>query len=66
MKYTLTLIVSVLFLLVGCSSIPENPKLSFGKKCEVSKDGTVVTSHIWIYDGSSDLTATKESCNNIE
>lgn len=63
MKYTLGLITSVLFLLVGCSSIPENPRLSFGKKCEVSKDGTVVTSHIWIYDKTQDLTATKESCN---
>ena len=50
-------------ILVGCSSIPDNPKLSFGKKCEVSQDGTVVTSHIWIYDKTQDLTASKESCN---
>tara|TARA_B100001113_G_scaffold285971_1_gene241346 strand:- start:1262 stop:1459 length:198 start_codon:yes stop_codon:yes gene_type:complete len=62
MKYTLGLITSVLFLLVGCSSIPENPRMSFGKKCEVSKDGTTVTSHVWIYDKTTGLTANKESC----
>jgi uncharacterized protein YceK len=50
-------------ILVGCSSIPENPKLSFGKKCEVSEDGTVVSSHVWVYDGETGLTASKESCN---
>ena len=65
MKAIWILIVSS-FLFVSCSSIPDNPKLSFGKKCEVSEGGTVVTSHVWVYDGSMDLTATKESCYNIE
>tara|TARA_B100001057_G_C22178662_1_gene692398 strand:+ start:301 stop:495 length:195 start_codon:yes stop_codon:yes gene_type:complete len=61
MKYTLG-IIAVLFVLSGCSSIPENPRMSFGKKCEVSKDGTTVTSHVWIYDKTTGLTANKESC----
>ena len=63
MKHTVVGLIAVLFLLVGCSSMPDNPRLSFGKKCEVSKDGTVVTSHVWIYDKTQDLTANKESCN---
>ena len=60
----LVLIFSIL--LFSCSSIPSNPTLSFGKKCEVSADGTVVTSHIWVYDKTEDLTADIESCNIIE
>ncbi len=63
MKHIVVGLIAVLFLLVGCSSMPDNPRLSFGKKCEVSKDGTVVTSHVWIYDKTQDLTANKESCN---
>jgi uncharacterized protein YceK len=61
MKYTLG-VIAVLVVLSGCSSIPENPRMSFGKKCEVSKDGTTVTSHVWIYDKTTGLTANKESC----
>jgi uncharacterized protein YceK len=63
----LILVLSTLILLVGCSSIPSNPAVSFGKKCEVGADGTtVVSSHVWVYDKTRGLTASEESCNNID
>ena len=63
----LVLVLSTLVLLTGCSSIPSNPALSFGKKCEVGADGTtIVSSHVWVYDKTRGLTASEESCNNTD
>ena len=63
MKIFTTLVLSSL-LLVGCA-VPQNPSLSWGKKCTVS-DNQVGWSHLWIYDKDKGLDATKENCKLIE
>ena len=63
---TLLVTLALIFALTGCSSIPENPKMAFGKKCEVTPDGTVVTSHVWVYDGEAVLTASKDNCEELD
>tara|TARA_Y100000588_G_scaffold139303_1_gene153168 strand:- start:564 stop:767 length:204 start_codon:yes stop_codon:yes gene_type:complete len=63
---TLLVTLALIFALTGCSSIPENPKMAFGKKCEVTPDGTVVTSHVWIYNKETGLTANKDDCEQLE
>jgi len=45
----------------GCSVIPKDPRMSVGKKCDV-RDGSTVSSYIWIYGKEGGLTASKEQC----
>ena len=65
MKYTLG-IIAVLFVLSGCSSIPENPRMSFGKKCSVTEDNSVAYSYVWLYNKESGLDADKETCAKLD
>lgn len=49
----------------GCAlvaKLPENPAISFGKKCSVDETGNVVYSAVWIYNKESGLHASKEAC----
>ena len=52
--------------IVGCSQIPKEPALAFGKKCEVTENGTVVSSSVWIYRKEDGLKATEEACPKME
>ncbi|SVD96550.1 uncharacterized protein METZ01_LOCUS449404 [marine metagenome] len=52
--------------IVGCSQIPKEPALAFGKKCEVTENGTVVSSSVWIYSKEDGLKATEEACPKKE
>tara|TARA_B100000965_G_C19063052_1_gene528707 strand:+ start:39 stop:230 length:192 start_codon:yes stop_codon:yes gene_type:complete len=54
----------ILMMLVGCA-IPENPRLSVGKKCVV-KEKDVVYSYVWLYNKETGLEANKETCKVIE
>ena len=63
---TILSIFALAFILISCSSIPENPRMAFGKKCEVTPDGTVITSHVWVYNKESGLLANKEHCEKLE
>jgi len=48
--------------IVGCSQIPKEPAISFGKKCDVTEDGTLISSSVWIYNKDAGLRATEEAC----
>ena len=48
--------------IVGCSQIPNNPAIAFGKKCDVTEDGTLISSSVWIYNKDAGLRATEEAC----
>tara|TARA_Y100000817_G_scaffold292582_1_gene264912 strand:+ start:425 stop:622 length:198 start_codon:yes stop_codon:yes gene_type:complete len=61
---TFATIILASILLVGCS-VPKNPKISWGKKCTVNGN-QVVWSHLWIFDKTEGLDATKENCKLIE
>ena len=61
---TFATIILASILLIGCS-VPKNPKVSWGKKCTVSGN-QVVWSHLWIFDKTKGLDATKENCKLIE
>ena len=61
---TFTTIILASVLLAGCA-VPKNPKVSWGKKCSV-QGNQVVWSHVWIFDKSIGLDATKENCKLIE
>jgi len=50
---------STLFLISACSI--SDPRLSFGKKCEVNEDN-ITYSYIWFYDKKTGLPATKDQC----
>ena len=63
MKTSATIILASI-LLIGCS-VPKNPKVSWGKKCTVNGN-QVVWSHLWIFDKTKGLDATKENCKLIE
>jgi len=57
----LTILASLL--LIGCA-IPSNPKLSFGKKCQVS--GSDITySYVWLFDKKQGLKATEAQCVHL-
>jgi hypothetical protein len=56
----------VLGFLVGCSAIPENPRMSFGKKCSVTEENQVAYSYVWLYNKDSGLEANKETCKKLE
>jgi len=49
----------------GCAKLPENPAISFGKKCTVDETGNVVYSTVWIYNKESGLEASKEACKEL-
>ena len=53
-------------IIAGCSHIPKEPALAFGKKCEVTENGTVVSSSVWIYSKEDGLKATEEACPKKE
>tara|TARA_Y100000748_G_scaffold301257_1_gene301183 strand:+ start:764 stop:976 length:213 start_codon:yes stop_codon:yes gene_type:complete len=61
---TFATIILASILLIGCS-VPKNPKVSWGKKCTVNGN-QVVWSHLWIFDKTKGLDATKENCKLIE
>ena len=48
-------------LVVSACSIPKNPKVSFGKKCEQNGD-KITYSYVWIYDKNIGLPANEEQC----
>ena len=56
--------IMVFGLLAGCS-IPKNPSLSFGKKCNVG-EGQVTYSYVWLYDKELGLKANAEDCEQIQ
>jgi len=51
---------SISFLISACSSI-KDPRMSFGKKCQVTEDN-VTYSYIWLYDKKTGLPASKDQC----
>jgi hypothetical protein len=57
MKYIAILLT---MLLVSACSIKE-PRVAFGKKCQVSDD-KVTYSYVWIYDKNAGLPADTEQC----
>ena len=61
MKILITIFLALI--LSGCA-LPENPKLSWGKKCTVQGE-QVVWSHLWVYDKEKGLDANKENCERI-
>ena len=66
MKKTLSLVLmlNMSILIAASSIIPQDPKISFGKKCMVNSDGSMVSSYVWIHSDSN-LTATKELCQEL-
>lgn len=58
-----TIIIALALMLTGCA-IPSNPKLSFGKKCQVS--GSDVTySYVWLFDKKAGLKASEGQCVHL-
>jgi len=55
----IAIIISTLFLVSACSI--NQPKLSFGKKCEVNGDN-ITYSYVWLYGKEAGLPATQEQC----
>lgn len=53
-------------MLVGCTAIPENPRLSFGKKCSVTEDNQIAYSWVWLYNKEQGLEANNETCKQLE
>ena len=56
-KIIMIMLTAIMF--TGCSVIPKDPRMSVGKKCDV-RDGSTVSSYIWIYGKEGGLTASKE------
>ena len=65
MNKTIVSMVALAFL-VGCSAIPENPRISLGKKCSVTQDNSVAYSYVWLYNKESGLDADKETCAKLD
>jgi|TARA_B100000989_G_scaffold188851_1_gene142197 uncharacterized lipoprotein YajG len=61
MSKIITIIIATI-LLTGCSVVPKDPRMSFGKKCSVDENGTTVSSYVWVYGKDGGLTATKDQC----
>jgi|TARA_R110002167_G_scaffold1006_2_gene4420 hypothetical protein len=59
----LTMMLTILFLTSACSI--KEPKLSFGKKCEVNDD-KITYSYLWLYDKQAGLPATKDQCAALD
>lgn len=58
-----TIIIALALFLTGCA-IPSNPKLSFGKKCQVS--GSDITySYVWLFDKQQGLKASEAQCVHL-
>ena len=62
MKNTI-LVLTILLFASACSI--KDPKLSFGKKCEVNDD-KITYSYVWFYDKQKGLPATKEQCAALD
>ncbi len=59
---TIISLVTLLFL-ANCA-VPSNPKLSFGKKCQV--DGENITySYVWLFDKKTGLQASEAQCIHL-
>ena len=58
----IVLLLTTAVLIAGCSIVPKDPRMSFGKKCNVDDDGTTVSSYVWIYGKEGGLTASQEQC----
>ena len=56
------LLVATAILFAGCSIVPKDPRMSFGKKCNVNEDGSTVSSYVWVYGKEGGLSASKEMC----
>jgi|TARA_B100001248_G_scaffold81197_1_gene59048 uncharacterized lipoprotein YajG len=59
-KAILLLATAILF--TGCTIVPKDPRMSFGKKCSVNADGSTVSSYVWIYGKDGGLSASNEMC----
>tara|TARA_B100001057_G_scaffold86531_1_gene82472 strand:- start:266 stop:454 length:189 start_codon:yes stop_codon:yes gene_type:complete len=57
------LILATAILVAGCSIVPKDPRMSFGKKCNVNDSGNTVSSYVWIYGKEGGLSATKKQCD---
>lgn len=68
--YKLFLSAIALIFLAGCSVgskvIPDQPRLSFGKKCADTGEGHVAYSYLWIYGKEEGLKADKETCEKLK
>lgn len=58
----IVLLIAASVLIAGCSVVPKDPRVSFGKKCNVNGDGTTVSSYVWIYGKEGGLTASQDQC----
>lgn len=56
------LILATAILFAGCSIVPKDPRMSFGKKCNVNDDGSTVSSYVWVYGKEGGLSASKDFC----
>ena len=59
----LTLLTASIMLLTGCS-IPKNPEIVFGKKCQVSGE-QVSYSWVWIQDKTMGNKPSVEACEQL-
>ena len=59
-------VIFLLVLMTGCSAIPTNTGISFGKKCSVGPDEEVAYSWIWLYDRKVGLKANAQACAAID
>ena len=59
----LTLLTASIMLLTGCS-IPKNPEIVFGKKCQVSGE-QVSYSWVWIQDKTMANKPSVEACEQL-
>jgi hypothetical protein len=64
MNKTCLIAIVTMFMLSACS-IPKNPSISFGKKCQVGK-GQITYSYVWMYDKEEGLNANEKDCELIE
>ncbi len=53
-------------ILAGCSGHINPPSVKFGKKCAEAGDGQIVYSYIWMHKKGEELTANKETCDQLE
>ena len=56
---------AMLVLFSGCAIIPEEPRMSLGKKCVLNEGNKKVSSYVWIYGKEGGLSATKEQCDSL-
>ena len=63
MMKLLALITASIMLLTGCS-VPKNPEIVFGKKCQLSGN-EVSYSWVWIQDKTMDNKPSVEACESL-